>query len=915
MSYSHAADGMLAPALQAALHQFAKPWYRLRAVHVFRDESNLSANPHLWSSIQAAIEDSEFLILMASPGAAASAWVPKEILAFLGKGSAENIILVLTEGELAWDEPAGDFDWKRTTAFPRLSRKVFDAEPLWVDLRWARTEIHLDQRNPRFREAVARISSALRAIPLDLLIGEDVQQHKRTTRMAWAGAIALASLSGILAVASVVAVDQRRRAERETAIAVRQRDIAVSRQLAGQSRDALDDKHDLALLLAAEALRVADTPQARGALFDALSDEPRLVRYYQRHTGAVTVVVFCGGGLLASAGRDGDASIRYWDVQSGKMLRAPLRAEKFRIDVMACSPDGKILASAGDGGVIRLWDTATGAALGTPIEAQQGLIASLAFRDNSTLAVGGGYGLLRLWDVHTGRPGSASVQAHSEFASLGSGSTESNAIHALAFSRDGKVLLSGAVDGSIARWDASALTSAGAPLHAHDGGVKALAFSPDGRVLASGGGKGEIALWSWPDMKPLAKRGSTASARVVFTPAGVLVSTDYEGVVKQWNGTTLQPAGSDIRAHQGRVWNIDAGAAALIATAGDDGTVILWNLDAADRLHAAFLAHAEAGVANAGDHTLIAASADSHIRWWSLKGAAPALLSEVTLPQIPSVTSLAPEFANRIAIGGEKGEVGLLDTARRKLIRDPLTAHQGSVGVLAFDAAGDRVASGDFIAGELRILDGVTGEARTPAAGAGLGYLWDLKFSADGSTLASSGNAGSIRLWRATDLKPLTGPIQRHPMGMNFLAYHPDGRLVSASGRAQDLNNLIYVLDGRTGEPLGPAIPTPPLSAICFTSDGRMLAGGGFDGALHLWAHDTFEYIGTLAGTSRNRGSLVLRHLACGEENRVAGAYDTGEVVVWNLDANAWRDRAREIANRDLTVDEKRRFLAAINGP
>ncbi|MDQ3698882.1 MAG: hypothetical protein M3373_12810 [Gemmatimonadota bacterium] len=37
ISYSHALDGTLAPALQSALHRFAKPWYRLRARRVFRD--------------------------------------------------------------------------------------------------------------------------------------------------------------------------------------------------------------------------------------------------------------------------------------------------------------------------------------------------------------------------------------------------------------------------------------------------------------------------------------------------------------------------------------------------------------------------------------------------------------------------------------------------------------------------------------------------------------------------------------------------------------------------------------------------------------------------------------------------------------------------------------------------------------
>jgi hypothetical protein len=46
ITYSHA-DMSLATALQSGLHSFAKPWYQLRAIRVFRDQTNLSANPDL----------------------------------------------------------------------------------------------------------------------------------------------------------------------------------------------------------------------------------------------------------------------------------------------------------------------------------------------------------------------------------------------------------------------------------------------------------------------------------------------------------------------------------------------------------------------------------------------------------------------------------------------------------------------------------------------------------------------------------------------------------------------------------------------------------------------------------------------------------------------------------------------------
>jgi hypothetical protein len=85
VSYSHALDGALARALQIGLERFAKPWYRPRALRVFRDTASLSANPGLWSSIQNALASSAWLVLMASPDAARSPWVDREVAWWLEK--------------------------------------------------------------------------------------------------------------------------------------------------------------------------------------------------------------------------------------------------------------------------------------------------------------------------------------------------------------------------------------------------------------------------------------------------------------------------------------------------------------------------------------------------------------------------------------------------------------------------------------------------------------------------------------------------------------------------------------------------------------------------------------------------------------------------------------------------------------
>ena len=103
ISYSHAADGRLAPALQSGLQRLAKPWYRVRALRVFRDETGLSTNPHLWSSIVGALDEAEWFVLLASPESASSEWVDPRDRALAGDQTRGSDPAALTAGEWAWD--------------------------------------------------------------------------------------------------------------------------------------------------------------------------------------------------------------------------------------------------------------------------------------------------------------------------------------------------------------------------------------------------------------------------------------------------------------------------------------------------------------------------------------------------------------------------------------------------------------------------------------------------------------------------------------------------------------------------------------------------------------------------------------------------------------------------------------------
>ena len=110
ISYSHALDGALARALQTGVERFAKPWYRPRALRVFRDTVSLSASPDLWSSIETALASSAWLVLMASPEAARSPWVNREVAWWRANKSPYRLLLVLTEGEFSWADDIGGGD-------------------------------------------------------------------------------------------------------------------------------------------------------------------------------------------------------------------------------------------------------------------------------------------------------------------------------------------------------------------------------------------------------------------------------------------------------------------------------------------------------------------------------------------------------------------------------------------------------------------------------------------------------------------------------------------------------------------------------------------------------------------------------------------------------------------------------------
>jgi hypothetical protein len=238
ISYSHAADGKLAPAIQSALQSFAKPWYKLHGVRIFRDQTTLAMTPKLWPSIEAALAESEYFLLLASVESSRSKWVQREVEYWLQNKSADQLLIVVTGSRpLANEETPVEFNWMRANLLPApLAENLPNEEPLYLDLRWVKSAEQLSTRNPRFLGEITGLLATLTGRPKDELIGEDVKQHRRVRRLVWSGATLLV----LLTIASVLAAVG----------ATWQRDNAIARQWIATSTLVQDEDPELSVLFA-----------------------------------------------------------------------------------------------------------------------------------------------------------------------------------------------------------------------------------------------------------------------------------------------------------------------------------------------------------------------------------------------------------------------------------------------------------------------------------------------------------------------------------------------------------------------------------------------------------------------------------------------------------------------------------------
>lgn len=920
LSYSQAADGRLCEILQSRLQRFATPWYRRRSIRVFRDTTGLGPTPDMWESIQTALLSSEYLILLASERSAHSPWVMQEVDTFLTHGSADRLLIAWTDGELAWDRAAGDFDWSRTTCLPRRLQGAFHAEPMYLDLRWARTATDLSPRRSEFVDAVARLSATLRQLPMDDLVGEDIRHYRTTRRVAASAIVALTILLIGALVGAVVALQQRNVAREQRAVAEQRTEESRQRLVRLMVTNGIRrlDEQDLAAgaLWFAEAVDLESAPADRELqrlrLRSSLAQHPRLRQLWSterspdrrtlgRQVGfgradRYAVTLAWEGDLAMPSGGSPEFVLappiepRVWDVATAARIPIEVPAGE-RLLTVDADAGGPITASVDGEGGVHVRNVTSHAELSVMKHPCMVTGAELS-DDRSALWTECDDRVIRVWDAASGTlRASLPHEADITFSLMSGG---------------GKRLLSGTADNVAHIWTLGTGGRAASQIELphdstlqeiHDGmngqrvltlagyearlwdvdtgaepvlietwiDVNHIAISPDGERVAFATGYGQAAVHDIETGRELFHvQHDDVVFDVVFSADGRrLLTGSRDRSARIWETREGRPVAAPL-SHESSVSGVSFSSTGLqVATITEDETVRIWDLTPKPRHPHEYVKTVE--FFPDGKHVLTAGDADAKV-WDTSAWAAVTIAPGSQLYH----ASISPD-GQRIATGSQDGVVRVWNAATG--MEEKRFTHGRAVRRVAFSPDGRRLASAGQVQGrhEVMIWDLSTGSKLMTLAHDS-SYLTDMAFSPDGQRLLTIAS-DELRVWDLTQGREVPG--LRIAEVRRAVWDATGARLAVAAAGVQ-------VVDATTGKLLFPAIQQDNyrVTDVKFASGGAAIAIATEGGFVRLWSTEDGQPVAPPFG--HGRGTFV-RHIATSADGAVLATSGTdGTLRLWD---------------------------------
>jgi WD40 repeat protein len=591
------------------------------------------------------------------------------------------------------------------------------------------------------------------------------------------------------------------------------------------------------------------------------------------HNGAVHTIAFSPDGKhLASGGEGGTMCL--WDARSGQQLRRwPGHADQ--VFCVAFSADGLQLASAGADRKVKLWDVPTGREV-LALEDFASEVFSVAFHPKRrTLATA--TGALR----DPARPGEIKIWELATSQLVRSWKDHKAAVNCVAYSPDGKLLASGSEDETVSIRD----TGTGVELlrlQASPGSSPALASSP--RIL-------EVHDPSQPKgiVVKLHMRGIQS---VAFSPDSKLLAAGIaHGVVRLWNATTGTELHT-LRGHEGAIHGVAFSPNGnVVASAGEDRTVRLWSVPTGLELRTYQGSRGEIdSIAYSPDgQQLASASTDQMIRIWDATQSQETYLLREMSDNIFGV-AFSPQGRYLATASGslfnpfKPGEVKVWDLASRRELRT-LRGHKGGLGCVAWSPDGSQLATGSAD-GLVKVWDVAKGHELASLRGHH-GIILKVAYSRDGRWLVCvSGNLftpsqpGEIKVWDAhTHQEKYT--LHGHQGIIGSVAFHPDGRYFATCS----VDKTVKIWDTLSGEEVQTLRIDTAAVRLAYSPDGRRLAvvcGDLFQptspGEVKIWDVESGAELCSLRGHTQQITELTFSP----DGGRLITSSRDGTVKVWD---------------------------------
>ena len=728
-----------------------------------------------------------------------------------------------------------------------------------------------------------------------------IRRQARTNRRlrVQVGGIAVALVVALIG--GLIAIDQGRKA-------VRERHIAVARELAAAADANTRDDPELSILLALAAVdgtRRYDEPvlpEALEALHRGVASD-RILRSFPGVGG--TMDWSADGKLFVTEGTEETGIVDIRDAVTGRSVQK-FRGDKIDLNDAVFSPDSRRVITASDEGAIRVWDIATARKLGDLTVRSEGAAWGPSVSPDGRLVAGAWLdaGKVRVFPATGGEPWVFRVDLPVDTA----------------FSPDGRHL---------------AVTSAGSSVHVIDVAThhqvlsmpsefaRDLAWSPDGRWIAvSGtpgahvydartgrlrfvttGDTGTVNTVDWsPDSSMLATGSEDGSARVFAVEAGApqevvrLAAQDLRNGVRS---VAFSPGGRQLMTSEWaitsvKVWDLrDQGAAEIASIPGDAGS--------------------DAGAALAPDGQSV----------WVPEGDGRAARYDVAtgkrLQRLPRTPIGASDF-QRLALSPDGRLLATVDwelpfpvwdTRSGKIAFIVGKGRTDFVPAVEWDGAGEHLAvaatpdDGKVVSRSRVLILSRSGAKVGRISGEPGVAIQSLDFRGDvvaatAQTTRDDPAAWGIRLWdwRHDRL------IDRIDASAEGVAFDPTGEMLITNRLVE---GVVDVWDAHTGERVSSLEGhTGPTNDVAFSTDGTRAATASSDGSVRIWDPRT--------GRQQVALRLALPVGATGvafspDGRRLVTTWADGTTRIWTLDLDELVNIARNRVTRGLTRVECERYL------